>query len=276
MPCGRSDRYGRAVAKKRDTSAQRRARENRARREALAARTAGAVPARPSRVAPSTAERLSRTREPGGTRGGRGAEDRAVEVDAGAEERRGRKGRAARPRRPRPGDVPVDPAKLEGSWLSRVNHVPGGTQVLMAGVLTLVITVMLFVVHSFYEDGVEPGEGPATLTLVEAVGLGPALALVAVPLVLVGLSLAFALRRQRRRVWMFAALVLGVFVLQGPIYYLFVVGFLGYALIRAAKVEGPNEPLVRSFLNRQRGRRPDTVTEGETLDADRSPEGDAR
>ena len=59
------------MANKRESSSQRRQRENRARRAALEARTKGAPPARPSRVAPSTAEKLkARSAEAGSSKAG--------------------------------------------------------------------------------------------------------------------------------------------------------------------------------------------------------------
>lgn len=227
------------MAKRSDASRQKRARQNRAQREALAARTSGQGVKRPSRVAPATAERLTATpRETARA----GSQD-PTEAPAPGETK---KARAKRERPPKPGDRPVDIATLEGSWFSKVVKVPGGMQVLMALGMTIVITVMLAFMATYpsQADLDNDVDNPtATRTMFEALGAGRATLLLAIPLVVVGIAAAFSLHKQRRRVWLGCALVMaGYFGTVMP-HYVFSMGFLLYAVLRASRVEGPNEPL---------------------------------
>ncbi|HEX2574973.1 MAG TPA: hypothetical protein VHK88_01405, partial [Aquihabitans sp.] len=153
------------MARSSESSRQRRARENRARRAALEARTNGAPPARPSRVAPSTAEKLKqRSAEPRAA-AGKGSE--AAEV--------AKEGRPKRERRPRPGDRPVDLATLEGSWFSKVTQVPGGTQALFAGLMAVVVTGLLSFTSVYVSEADRDREGAgATQTIFEAYDLAVA------------------------------------------------------------------------------------------------------
>ena len=237
------------MANKRDSSRQKRARENRAQRAALAARTTGAPPVRPSRVAPATADRLKKTAETKGTSSGSGR------GTGSADDAKGRK-KPRRERPPRPGDRPVDLATLEGSWISKIMKVPGGTQVLFAGVMAIVATGLMTFTKVFVAAAdVDDKDAKATQTVFEAKTLPVALALVVLPLAITAFAIVSSLRPYRRRVWLGAAIVLGALSLALLQLYLIVAGFLAYALFRAAKVEGPSEPLVRSLFAGRRGRR---------------------
>jgi len=230
------------VAKRSESSRQKRARQNRAQREALAARTSGASVKRPSRVAPSTAERL-KSAPRSSTRAGE--LDPAEVPEAGAAKPK-RKGRRERP--PRPGDRPVDVETLEGSWFSKIVKVPGGMQVLMAVGMTVVVTGLLAFMDTFpsQEDLDNDVKNPkAVRTVFEALGTPKALLLLAVPLAIVGVAAAFSLHKQRRRIWIGAAILLGLYFALGMLQYVFPMGFLLYAVMRASRIEGPNEPLFR-------------------------------
>lgn len=234
------------MANKRDSTSQKRARENRARREALEVRTKGA-PARPSRVAPKTAEKLARTADTKGSGGD--AKSDASPGNGG----KTRSGKPRRERRPRPGDRPVDIATLEGSWFARLMQVPGGTQVLFAGVMSIVATGLILFTKQFVPKGA-PRDTKASQTLFEAYDIKVAAVLLVVPLAVTGLAVAFSFHPHRRRVWFMAAVVLGLVATSAIQYYLFVAGFMAYGVYRAYKVEGPNE----SFLTvlRRRFQRP--------------------
>ena len=243
------------MANKRDSTSQRRARENRARRAALEARTGGAAPARPSRVAPSTAEKLKKTASTQGTATGTDATATTGAAESG--------GKARRPRPVRPGDVPVDVASLEGRWPSRVMRVPGGTQALFAGVMAVAASALMTFTKTFVAErdiGVE-GAQPSQ-TLFERYDLTVALPVVAVPLLVSAAAVGFSLRPERRRIWLGAAVVLGLGfgVALQLLLYLFVAAFFGYACYRSARVEGRNEPLLTSLRRRRR-------SDGETGDA---------
>lgn len=229
------------MAKRSDAARQRRARQNRAQREALAARTSGEAVKRPSRVAPSTAEKL-KTSPRESTRAGS-----LDPADAPAPGKSKAKPRRERP--PRPGDRPVDIATLQGSWFSKVVKVPGGMQVLMAVAMTIVVTGLLAFMDTYPSEAdldAKVKNAEPTRTIFEALGVTKALAVLVLPLLVVGVAAAFSLHKQRRRVWMGAAILLGVFFAFGMLQYVFPMGFLIYATMRAARVEGPNEPLFRS------------------------------
>lgn len=203
------------MANKRDTSKQKRARENRAQREARQARAAAAATAPEERRSKATSTAAAST-----TKASRAAE------------------RSARTRPVRPGDVPVDVASLEGNALSKRNHVPGGRQVMFAFVITL-ITAITLAVGKYPPEG-DP-DGKRTLSFFDAAGPA-AWPLLLVPPVVVGLALGFALHPKRRRIWLFATVALGALTVAALAIYtvnLLAVGFMVYALQRAAKVEGP-------------------------------------
>lgn len=228
------------MAKKPD-SRQRRANRNRAQREALRARTTGEGVKRPSRIAPSTAERLER----GQTGGGRG--------DGGADEgrSRGRSGggrdrtRAPRERPPRLGDRPVDVDTLEGGFLRKVSHVPGGLQVILTVGLAVVVSIITGVSKLFPDPGVEPGKDvPLTRTLFDYYGAPGAAALLAIPLAATLVALAFSLHPQRRRIWIGSSVVVFVAMLFNIVLMNFLVvgGFLIYAAWRSQRIENPPPP----------------------------------
>lgn len=227
------------MANKRESSSQRRQRENRARRAALEARTKGAPPARPSRVAPSTAEKLkARSSETGSSR----ASSSSAPVDE--EQGTTRKGKPRRQRPPRPGDTPVDVATLEGSWFARIVQVPGGTQAAFAGLMALVATGLTSFTKTVISEADEGKKNASpTQTIFEAYPLSTALPLVLVPLLIALVAVWFSFHPQRRRIWFVATITLAAIALVAAQFYLFVSGFFAYACFRAAKVEGPNPSL---------------------------------
>lgn len=243
----------------RDSSKQKRAKENRAKREALAARTSGDAPKRPSRVAPSTAAKLaSKPRSATVDEGTKGSE-----TSGGKGAKAGKGGgstKSGKPKRERPkrlGDTPVDIDTLEGSWFSKVTKVPGGTQVMMAAVLTVLVTGMLATMDAFVAEADKNNkDAKATLTIFEAYGTTRALLTLAIPLALVFTALAFSLHKQRRRIWVACALLLALLFGTTLPHYIFPVGFLGYAVMRSSKVEGPNESMFAIWRRRRAANKP--------------------
>jgi hypothetical protein len=238
------------VANKRDTAQQKRARQNRAQREALAARTKGA-PKRPSRVAPSTAEKLATKAAAGPT---------ATATDGTKEA----KGSGAKPRkvRPvRPGDVPVDIDALEGTWRQKVTHVPGGTQVLMAGVMTVLVIGLVSFMPSYISEAAQEANDKAKpdQTIFEAYGVGPALVVLGIAVAAVGMALAMALKPARRRVWVIAAVTVAAITFVGQVsFFLVVAALLGFGAFKSAKVEDGRTSL---FRRRSRPDRAETLDE---------------
>lgn len=231
------------MAKRSEANRQRRARQNRAQRAALEARTSGAQVKKPSRIAPTTADRLKDTpRETARA----GSQD---PTEAPAPGEGAKKAKPKRERPPRPGDRPVDIETLEGSWFSKVVRVPGGVQVLMGFAMTLVVTGMVALTDTFpsqadMDNDVENAE--PVRTIFEALGTGRATVILAIPVVLFLAAAAFSLHKHRRRVWIVCAVLLtAYFALTAQTLYLFVVGFLLWAVMRASRIEGPNEPLFR-------------------------------
>lgn len=229
----------------RDSSKQKRAKENRARRAALAARTGGDGPKRPSRVAPSTAAKLangSRSTDTSDKSTGRSADGKGS-------------GKGAKPKRERPkrlGDTAVDIDTLEGNWFSKVIKVPGGTQILMAVVLTILVSGMLATMPAFVAEADRNDKSAkATLTIFEAYGSTRAVVTLAIPLALVFIAAGFALNKHRRRIWVACALLLAILFGTTLPHYIFPVGFLGYAVMRSSKVEGPNESLFAAVRRRR-------------------------
>ncbi|MBK6855179.1 MAG: hypothetical protein IPG97_01055 [Microthrixaceae bacterium] len=209
------------MANRTDVSKQKRARQNKAQREALAARTKAASTPHEDRVAAATAKAPS----------GKNRESaRAGDLHGST---------AAKPTSTpaRLGEVPVDIATLEGSFLRKLVQVPGGLQVIMAAVLTIVLAVMASIMDSVPPEGAEQG-AKATRTLFEAYGTGAVLFL-GPPLILVGNAVVFSLHPKRRRMWTMSAVMLGVFSLLLP-QFLFPAGMLGYAALRSKRIEdGP-------------------------------------
>ncbi len=232
---------------KRDTSKQKRARENRAQREARLARTKAATMPRPSRVAPSTAAKLKPSEAASGSSGTK---------DAAGTPRKKQgflaAGREARASANRPGDRPVELDELEGNFLQKVAMVPGGRQVLFAVAMTVVATVLTGTMDVFVPAG-SPEDAKASLTIFDQWG-AKALFLLIPPLVVVGVALVATLHPKRRLVWNICTFLLaGLVLLTGGIgiNYLFSVGFLGYAILRASKVEGPTEGSIAARIERR-------------------------
>jgi hypothetical protein len=216
------------VANKRETSSQRRARENRRRREALQARTQTAATPRPSRAAPAKPA-------------GKASSTRTTDAkDTGATKARGG-GRERIDRADRPGNSPVDVTTLEGGFYSRITHVPGGLQVLLAFAMSVLVTGMMIIQKSFVAAGAKKDAKP-TQNVFEAYGTAGGLARIGPPLLLTIVALASAFRPRRRTVWNACLLLMGVVVIGGGavgFFYLIPLGALGYASWKASKVEGP-------------------------------------
>lgn len=151
----------------------------------------------------------------------------------------------------RPGMVPVDIETLEGSWLRKVVTVPGGMQVLMALVLAVVMAVMSSMTNAFPAEGA-PDDSELVRTLFDVYG-AQALMFLAPPVLIAGNAAIYSLHARRRRIWIFSAVAMAIFSLFGP-QFLFPAGFLGYAVLRAKKVEdGPSAAdLQRAARARQR------------------------
>lgn len=135
------------------------------------------------------------------------------------------------------GQAPVDIDSLEGSFLGKLVHVPGGMQVVMAAVLVLVLTAMAVFMDTVPPEGAERGADP-TRTLIEAYGPSAALFLVP-PILLVANALFFGLHERRRRMWMISAVMLVIFSAL-MFQFIFPAAFLGYAAWRSKRIEdGP-------------------------------------
>lgn len=198
-----------------ESSRQKRARENRARRAALEARKKAAQTPREVRVKQATDS------------GSASAQREATKTRKGGTTREAlAQGRL--------GQVPVDIDTLQGGFLRKVVQVPGGMQVLMAAVLVLVLTLMSAFTATVPPEGAEAGAA-ATRTLFDAYGAS-ALLFLAPPLMLVGNALYFSLHERRRRMWVISAVMMVVFsalMLQ----YVFPAGFLAYAAYRSKRIE---------------------------------------
>jgi len=207
-----------------ESSRQKRARENRARRAALEARTKAAQTPREERVKQAAAS-------------GAGKGGSVAQADAnGSKARKGGTTREALAQG-RLGQVPVDIDTLQGGFLRKVVQVPGGMQVLMAAVLVLVLSLMSSFTATVPPEGAEAGADP-TRTLFDAYGAS-ALLFLAPPLILVGNAVYFSLHERRRRMWVISAVMMVIFsalMLQ----YIFPAGFLAYAAYRSKRIEeGP-------------------------------------
>ena len=213
------------MANKRDTSKQKRARQNRAQRAAREARSAKAnEPSRPSRTAPS------RTTS---SRGGGSSTSSATST----EEPKGFFARSRAQQGTRPGDVPVDIETLEGGWFTKRVQVPGGRQVLTGALLTIIVTFMTAINTGFRtEPGVEDSPTGSVFDL-----YGP---WAAVPMGLAVVAYLMAsqlvISRHRRRMWLVASFAVFAVALSAPpfLIYLLPAGYLLYAVWRARKIEG--------------------------------------
>ena len=215
------------MANKRPTSRERRARQNRAQREALASRTKAAATPRSERPAPKAPSRGAPRPSNRSTAGS----------DAGTETGGRTSLRPARPDRPdRLGSKPVDLDTLEGGWFRRLLQVPGGVQVLFSVVLVLTLTVVMSISKSVPPEGA-PRDADPTRTIWEA--FGPAALLIVVPPLAAAVNaLVFALTERRRRMWTISAVMIAVFAIAlFQIGYLFPAGFMGYAVMRSRQVE---------------------------------------
>lgn len=209
------------MANKRDTSKQKRARQNRAQREAVQARTKAAAEAPEVRRSKATS---------------------APTASGTPAKKQGFFSAASEGRPPRPGDTPVDVATLEGNWITKRVQVPGGRQVLTALLLTLILTVLL-AAQKFVPEGA-PKDAKPTVSIFDRFG-ALAFVLLGVPLIIVAIAAQFSLHPKRRRIWTFCAALLSIAVVGAlGIYFvhLIVVGYLIYAISRAAKIEGPVSP----------------------------------
>lgn len=196
-------------------SKQKRARQNRAQREARQARTqAASVPADERR-----AKYASATTTEAPAKKGKGAE------------------RPRRERPIRPGDTAVDLDTLQGNWFQKRNNVPGGRQVMTGALLTVIITA-LTAINKYPAPGAK-GDAAKKLTHTFSEYYGAkGYVLLAIPLIAMLVATWFITSPIRRRVWTICAFVASVGIIFG-IPYAFPVGFLVYAGMRANKIEGP-------------------------------------
>lgn len=247
------------MAANRDAN-QKRQRANRAQRETLAARTTAASTPRPSRQPPVAARRT-------------GGEVKAPAARATDDSASRPTGRAKRVRPPRPGDTPVDPATLEGSFYRKVLQVPGGSQAFMAFLLAAMAVVFSVALAAFVHTVPRRGTpakargAPGVDTALGRYGLS-----VLVPLVLIlavaTYGLLSSLRPYRRRAWLGAAVVIGVLVFLGQVLFVFVAGTFAYATMRASKVEGPGESVLGSLRRRRGADRGAEVIDTDARDTD--------
>lgn len=207
------------MANNRDSSKQKRARQNRAQREAREARAkAAALP----------------------------AEERKAKYASSApsESASGRKGGSSRSAKPRPerkprlGDLPVDIDTLEGNWYTKRLAVPGGRQVLTGSILTIVITVLTVITKYPDPDATGEAKKKATESFFDIYGAA-GIPLLAAPLLAMGIASYFILSPSRRRIWIGCSFVAAIAAVALGIPYIFPVGFLVYAVMRANKIEGP-------------------------------------
>ena len=174
----------------------------------------------------------------------------------------------------RPGDVPVDIDTLEGTFIGKVQQVPGGRQVFTAALAGLVATVFVIASatlgHTVPRDyqlkicpktqpkGCKNGitqaaltKEPGVHTFLQAYGIVKSLVPPIIAFVIVMLALAVTLKPRRRQIWLVSAVVLAFLSLSsGGILFLIPAGYIGFGAYRAGKVEGPGGGL---FGGRGRG-----------------------
>ena len=211
------------MANKRDTSKQKRARQNRSQRDALKARKQAASAPPEARRTKASAAAVSAP----GTKKANGAAKRGGFFSPKGDRP---------PRPPRPGDLPVDIDTLEGSWFTKRVMVPGGRQVLTGLALTVVLSGML-AFQKFRPRGA-PSDAPNTESLWDLLGVA-AVPVLLIPILAMGVASQFTLSPRRRGIWIAMSVVMSFEILIGFSMYLFSVGFLMYGVWRAAKVEGP-------------------------------------
>jgi len=205
------------VANNRDSSKQKRARQNRAQREAREARAkAAALPAeeRKAKYASSTPADAAPAKK------SRGADRPRPE------------------RKPRLGDTPVDIETLEGNWYKKRLSVPGGRQVLTGAVLTVVITFLTVITKYPDPDATGEAKKKATESFFDIYGAA-GIPLLLVPIIAMAVATAFILSPNRRKIWIGCSFVAAIAAVVLGIPYIFPVGFLVYAVMRANKIEGP-------------------------------------
>ena len=206
------------MANNRDSSKQKRARQNRAQRDALQARTTAAS-------------------EPVETRKAKYASSGPSQSGSGRPTKKERPERPERP--PRPGDVPVDIEALEGNWYSKRMTVPGGRFVMMGALLTLILTVLTLLspIPIRKEDQVKGG--PTTQSIFDILH-AVTIPVVLIPLIASLVASWFILSPHRRRIWIGCAVVATIGVSLLGFQYIFPVGFLVYGVMRSNKIEGPS------------------------------------
>jgi hypothetical protein len=204
------------VANDRTSSKQKRARQNRAQREAREARAKAAS-------------------EPASVRQAKYASTGPSGSSADT-----KKDRPARePRRNRPGDTPVDVESLEGNWYSKRMQVPGGRQVLTGLLLVIILTGITLVSKVPIAKADQVKGGPTTETIFHRLGLAT-VPLLLIPVIALAVAAYYITSPKRRGIWIGCAIAATVGVTFLGIPYVFPVGFLVYAGMRANKVEGPN------------------------------------
>lgn len=202
------------MANKRDTSKQKRARQNRAEREARKARTVAAS-------VPAEQRRTKATATPAPVKGAKKRRERA-------------------PRPPRPGDVPVDIATLKGNWFTKRMEVPGGRQVLYSLALTVIVAVLLATQKYATQAELDKDkDAKRTHSIFEVFG-ARAWIILLVPVIILGVAAALSLHPKRRGIWIACTVALGLVVVStGLTLHLVVIAFLIYGIQRANKIEGP-------------------------------------
>ncbi|WP_426573302.1 hypothetical protein [Aquihabitans sp. McL0605] len=212
------------MANDRSSSKQKRARQNRAQREAREARAKAAsepASARQAKYASAAPGATTTETKKQGFLSPRG------------------QGAAREPRRARPGDTPVDLDTLEGNWYSKRMQVPGGRQVLTGLLLVVILTVLTILspVPIAKQDQVKGG--PTTESVFDRLGAFT-IPVLLLPVIAMAIAAYFITSPRRRGIWIACAVVSTAGVTFLGIPYIFPVGFLVYAGMRANKVEGPN------------------------------------
>lgn len=211
------------MADNRSSSKQKRAKQNRAQREALQARTAAA----------STPAEVRRAKYASSTPEGGGAAAKPAKKGGFFS------GGADRPERPpRPGETPVDIESLEGSWFSIRMKIPGCRQVMTGAGLLVLVTILAFFVNLPAVKATKGQKALPSETIIQRAGPQIILVLL-VPLALGAISLIFATSPRRRRYWMWTAMISFAVSLLGLSWYLFPAGFFAFGVYKAYKVEGP-------------------------------------
>lgn len=142
----------------------------------------------------------------------------------------------------------MDLDTLEGSFLRKVSHVPGGLQVIMTVGLAVIVAVLIGNAKVYKTPGLEGKDDPFTMTVFDRLGTVPGALLLGLPVAATLVALAFSLHPQRRRFWTGAAVVIFMAMLVNPLVlmnFLVVGGFLFYASWRSRRIEDPPAPRTR-------------------------------